>query len=148
MPARVTLAAFGGESVKEYRLTEEREIVITNPQIKTIRLSELTGAAPERFSLSQNYPNPFNPATEIKYTLPKTAKVTLAIYNTLGQKVKTLVSQRQDAGQYKTIWDATDDSGRKAASGVYLYQITVLPAGRNNGAGGRFHAVKKLVLLR
>jgi flagellar hook assembly protein FlgD len=78
---------------------------------------------PDAFSLSQNYPNPFNPETVIKYALPEDCHVELSIYNILGQKVKTLVDQYQNAG-YKTVhWNGKDDQGNELASGVYFYKI-------------------------
>jgi photosystem II stability/assembly factor-like uncharacterized protein len=88
---------------------------------------------PGKFNLAQNYPNPFNPTTIINYELPITNYVELSIYNTLGQKVAILVSQRQDAGYYKVQWDA-----RGLASGVYYYKIKA----------GEFRDVKKMILLR
>jgi len=73
---------------------------------------------PIEFALFQNYPNPFNNATIINYQLPKTSKVELSIYNILGQKVKTLVSEKQPAGSYKVELDASG-----YASGVYMYRL-------------------------
>jgi len=104
----------------------------------------------ETFFLSQNYPNPFNPITAISYRLPARlsdlsgfalqtggsafSNVDLSIYNLLGQKVATLVSERQPAGKYEVEWDATG-----MASGVYLYKLTT-----DQG----FTQTKKLVLLK
>ncbi len=62
----------------------------------------------------------------------------LSIYNTLGQKVRTLVSGYQPMGSYVRSWDGRDDQGRTVASGIYLYQL----------AAGSFRQVKKLVLVR
>jgi hypothetical protein len=73
---------------------------------------------PVTLELNQNYPNPFNPKTVISYRLPASMVIDLSIYNILGQKVATLISQRQPAGTYKIEWDATDFS-----SGIYFYKL-------------------------
>jgi len=78
---------------------------------------------PGQFGLSQNYPNPFNPSTVISYQLAQDSHVSLTIFDMLGQKVKTLVNVFQQAGYYNITWDGTNDSGRKAASGIYIYRI-------------------------
>jgi hypothetical protein len=88
---------------------------------------------PKKFALMQNYPNPFNNSTVINYQLPKTSEVELSIYNLLGQKVKTLVSEKQPAGNYNVEWDATG-----FASGIYLNRIST----------DDFVETKKLVLLK
>lgn len=75
-------------------------------------------AIPVEFALHQNYPNPFNPATSLNYDLPEAAHVTLRIYNTLGQTVRTLVDEVQDAGYRSVQWNAGN-----FASGVYFYRI-------------------------
>ncbi len=89
---------------------------------------------PDKFELSQNYPNPFNPTTTISYQLQKQSNVELNIYNLLGQKVTTLVSKKQPAGNYKIEWDASG-----FASGVYLYKLST-----DQG----FTKIKKLILLK
>lgn len=76
---------------------------------------------PETYMLFQNYPNPFNPATKIRYRLPKDDNVTLTIYNTAGQKVRTLINQRQPAGIYTVEWDSRNDMGIQVSTGVYVY---------------------------
>ena len=77
-------------------------------------ISEKTIAAPGKFRLEQNYPNPFNPKTKINYEVKITNYVNLSIYNVIGQKVTTLVSEKQSAGSYQVEWNAS-----KFASGVY-----------------------------
>jgi hypothetical protein len=77
-----------------------------------------TRELPQSFILGQNYPNPFNPNTIIKYQLPLPSKVRITIYNVLGQDIKTLVDERQDAGYKSVEWNATD-----VPSGVYLYRL-------------------------
>ncbi|MDA3860841.1 MAG: S8 family serine peptidase [Melioribacteraceae bacterium] len=73
------------------------------------------------FELSQNYPNPFNPLTRFSLTVPETDFITISIYNTLGEKVRTLVSRRLGSGNYNFTWDGSNDFGGKVSSGVYLY---------------------------
>jgi hypothetical protein len=80
--------------------------------------SQLSGG----FSLS-NYPNPFNPETEISFSLPERAQVSLVIYNILGEKVKTLVNETKEAGTYSAPWDGRDESGNSLASGIYFYRL-------------------------
>ena len=75
---------------------------------------------PTTFALGQNFPNPFNPSTSISYSLPKAGMVTLAIFNTLGQKVKEVVNEFQEAGNYTVSLNASDLS-----SGNYIYNVSV-----------------------
>lgn len=76
------------------------------------------GAVPSVFELAQNFPNPFNPTTEIRYSIANAGKVTLAIYNIMGQEVTRLVSGQQEAGYYTVSLNATG-----LASGVYIYRL-------------------------
>jgi hypothetical protein len=91
------------------------------------------GGVPERFALEQNYPNPFNPTTKINFTVPKSARVTLTIFNVLGQKVATLVDGFMNTGSYTVDFNATN-----LATGVYFYRLE---------AGG-LSAAKKMLLLK
>ena len=88
---------------------------------------------PSKFALHQNYPNPFNAVTEIQFDIPVTARVELSIFNTLGQKVATLMDEPRVAGTYRMQWDASS-----VASGVYLYQLKA----------GNFTDTKKMILLK
>ena len=76
-------------------------------------------AQPREFYLFQNFPNPFNPTTTIEYTLQRNSNVTIKIYNTLGEQVKTLVNKYQTIGNYKISFNANN-----LTSGVYFYQLT------------------------
>lgn len=93
---------------------------------------------PETFSLSQNYPNPFNPTTQINFEIPVRSRVTLTIYNVLGQKVTTLVDKEMSAGRYIADWNSASDGGTMVASGVYFYKLEA----------GDFIQTRKMVLLK
>ncbi|MCI0560322.1 MAG: T9SS type A sorting domain-containing protein, partial [Nitrososphaera sp.] len=81
---------------------------------------ELPGA----FALHQNYPNPFNPETLIRFALPKQQAVWLAVYNILGQKVRTLIDGAvMERDFYTVAWNGRDDNEVALPSGVYLYKL-------------------------
>jgi hypothetical protein len=88
---------------------------------------------PAAFSLDQNYPNPFNPTTVIRYSIPVTNHIDLSIFNLLGQKVATLVSEKQRTGRYQVEFNGSD-----LPDGVYFYRLQA----------GNFRQIKKLVLLQ
>jgi hypothetical protein len=89
---------------------------------------------PDKFVLYQNYPNPFNPESIIKFELAVSGKVSLVVYNLLGQEVKTLVDGFLNRGTY-----AVPFNGAGLSSGVYFYSLRT-----NNG----FTETKKMILLR
>ena len=93
---------------------------------------------PTEFGISQNYPNPFNPTTHIKYQLPEAAKVTIKVYNILGEEVRTLVDSKEAAGYKTTMWDGLDNNGTPVASGIYLYRIKA----------GKYTATKRMVFIK
>ena len=78
---------------------------------------------PEEYLLKQNYPNPFNPTTTIEFSLPAAAHARLAIYNILGQRVRTLVNTAYQAGEYAIVWNGRDDTGLPVSSGIYIYEL-------------------------
>lgn len=78
---------------------------------------------PQTLLLMQNYPNPFNGTTVIDYYLPAAGEVDLAIYNLLGQEIKTLVRSGKRAGTHTIRWDGRDANGNPVASGVYFYRL-------------------------
>lgn len=76
---------------------------------------------PQEFYVSANYPNPFNPSTTINYQLTQSSPVNLSIYNSLGQKVRTLVNGVVQPGSHQAVWDGRNDAGETVGSGMYLY---------------------------
>ena len=71
-----------------------------------------------------NYPNPFNNQVSINYTMPKEAVVEITVYNSKGQKVKTLVNGNSKAGVHKAVWNGCDQNGKSLSSGIYFYKVT------------------------
>jgi hypothetical protein len=94
---------------------------------------QVEGAVPKEFELSQNYPNPFNPSTTIRYSLPVAGKVTLRIFNLLGQVVETLVDQQQNTGSYVVVFNAS-----RLSSGTYFYKLET----------DQYSLTKKMLLLK
>lgn len=90
------------------------------------------------YQLQQNYPNPFNPTTIIPFELSKNEVVKLSIFNSLGQKVRTLLNQDFPAGGHQAKWDGQDDFGQTVPAGVYYYTIQA----------GEFSATKKMLLVK
>ena len=93
---------------------------------------------PGAFALHQNFPNPFNPSTEIRFDLPEAGNVNLAIYNLMGQKIRTLSSDNMTPGYHAIIWDGTNDIGSQVATGMYFYSIQ----------SSEFQATKKMLFLK
>jgi len=108
-------------------------------------ISSITGideknTAPVGYMLHQNYPNPFNPGTEISFSLAKSSFVTLEIYNSLGQKVATLINNEMNSGNHKITFNASDLS-----SGIYYYRIAIHS---DKIQAVEFQSVKKMLLLQ
>ncbi len=88
--------------------------------------------------LSQNAPNPFNPSTTIRFSLPASEHVGLAIYSASGALVRMLVDETRDRGAHDVTWDGRDSAGSPVGSGVYFYRLTA----------GKFSDSRKMVLLK
>lgn len=88
--------------------------------------------------LDQNWPNPFNPSTNISFTLQKADFIQLNVYNTLGEKIKTLISGDQSRGEHSFIWNGKNDFGMSVSSGTYIYRLKA----------GQFTEAKKMLLIR
>jgi hypothetical protein len=101
-------------------------------------VSEESAAQPEDFTLWQNQPNPFNQSTEIQFSLQHSGFVSLDVFDLLGRRVRTLVTQSLPAGHRSVQWDGKNDFGKEVGSGVYFYRMKV----------GGITQTKKLVLLK
>jgi hypothetical protein len=100
--------------------------------------SQVSQVMPNDYALNQNFPNPFNPSTAIRFALPRAAQVELVVYNTLGQKVATVVDGEMGAGHHAVVWEGRNDGGQAVASGVYFYRLSA----------GDFHQTRKMMLLK
>ena len=89
--------------------------------------------APNDYVLSQNYPNPFNPVTKVRFAIPVAGRVSMKLYNAVGEEVKEIINQDYDAGYHEVEINSSE-----LASGIYLYKIVT-----NN-----FTGVKKLIILK
>jgi hypothetical protein len=78
---------------------------------------------PAASGLRQNFPNPFNPVTRVSFSLKAKGHVSLRIYDVSGRLVRILVDEIRDAGSYESVWDGTNERGRRTASGVYFCRM-------------------------
>jgi hypothetical protein len=113
-------------------------IIAGDEQYVQDMIRELLETIPENFSLSQNYPNPFNPTTKIDFTLPRSADVSIIIYNLMGQQVNVLMNSNLDYGYHTVTWNGLDQFGRPVSSGVYFSELRTRT----------FRQTKKMLLLK
>ena len=91
-----------------------------------------------KYALYPNYPNPFNPETKIHFQLANNSDVQLIIYDILGRKIRTLVSNHLNVGNHVVTWNGLDEDGANVASGMYIYRIEA----------GDFIDYRKMLLVR
>lgn len=103
-----------------------------------VGVEKTSTVVPDEFKLSQNYPNPFNPETKIEFNVAKEGYVKIAVYNILGQKIRTLVNNDFKAGSYSVTWNGKDDFGRQVSTGAYLYSLET----------ESFKTTKKMILMK
>ncbi|GJQ62589.1 MAG: hypothetical protein SCALA702_16420 [Melioribacteraceae bacterium] len=133
-------------------LSFEKDSTVKNEsdQAVNIRVLEWTGpnglsdggyafVTPDDYKLDQNYPNPFNPTTTINFTLPVDKRISLKVYDILGNEVKTLINNEEMAeGTHQAAWNGTNNAGVKVASGTYIYTLKF----------GNFQKSAKMTLLK
>jgi len=101
--------------------------------VGTLSITDGIKRVPTEYSLSQNYPNPFNPVTTIQYGLAKSGYVNITVYNSLGQKMTTLVNKFKPVGYHTIQWDVSG-----VGTGIYFYRIQV----------SDYTAVRKCLILK
>ncbi|MBN2089441.1 T9SS type A sorting domain-containing protein [candidate division KSB1 bacterium] len=108
-----------------------------------VKVSVTTGLAdnsivPDEFNLAQNYPNPFNPMTRIDFSIAMSGNVNISVYNTLGQKIVTLIDRQMDAGRFTVNF-----SGNDLSTGEYIYRIEV-----KGDEGVLYQQIRKMILMK
>ncbi|MFQ5865936.1 MAG: T9SS type A sorting domain-containing protein [bacterium] len=106
--------------------------------ITAINEGRAINQTPSNYSLVQNYPNPFNPETKIEFSLQKSGRVEISIYNLLGQEIITLVNEVKSPGKYQVKWNGKNRYGTDVSSGIYFYQMKT----------ENFTDMKKMMLIR
>ena len=114
------------------------KIIAGDQQYVDDMIRQILEDIPNEFSLSQNYPNPFNPTTKIDFALPRSADVSITIYNLMGQKVNVLINSNLEYGYHTVIWNGLDQFGSPVASGVYFSELR----------SKSFRQTKKMLLLK
>ena len=94
---------------------------------------------PRDFQLKQNYPNPFNSKTRINYTVINTGTIDLAVYNIIGQRIRTLKNGYIQSGVYNVIWNGKNDIDKSVSSGIYFYKLST---------SEETNLIKKMILLK
>jgi PKD repeat protein len=124
----------GTEGKISYRLKQ----IDFNGDVSYSHVVEVDFNLPKEFALKQNYPNPFNPSTKISYSIAVDSKVTLAVYNLLGQQVALLVNEEITAGRYDINFSA-----EILTSGTYFYRLEAI--GKD---GKSFTSTKKMIYIK
>ena len=103
-------------------------VVSNEDQVIPVAATELIG----------NYPNPFNPETTIRYSVKEPSSIRIEIYNSKGQRVRTLVNETQPTGWYNVVFNGKDDQGKPVASGIYFYRMSA----------GSYTSTRKMILMQ
>jgi len=144
---------FGGIIVKA-RMHVVNTVSVPSPALSSLLLicygqhpgtdvKPVDNVIPTEFALHQNYPNPFNPSTTIEFAVPRLAKTDVAVFDILGRRVATLVSEQLAPHVYSVKWEGKNDAGVAVASGMYLLRMSAV-----DESGANFSAMRKLVLMK
>jgi uncharacterized protein YjiK len=143
-PASATLMA-GGEPTppamskthsdgSKDKIRKENEMEVSTTEATTSPSQPI----PQEIALMSNYPNPFNPETTVAYAIPTDTRVRIVIYNSMGQQVRLLVDEFQEAGNKTVGWNGKDDRANSVGSGIYFVQLVV----------DKTSLIRKMVLLK
>ena len=148
-PGTSTLLEIPMTAIRDIKQEERKPINLRSAKVSTkesqiVLVSGVTPNVPSSFSLHQNYPNPFNPTTNIEFNINvsdndlERGKVTLDVFNLLGQRVARLYDGERQPGRFRVEWDGSNSAGGRVSSGVYFYRLQV----------GKESQTKKMVLVK
>jgi beta-lactamase regulating signal transducer with metallopeptidase domain len=112
-----------GDMIKDGFTSRRSTIFIDNFQQSSLNRPTAEKAKPSEFKLVGNFPNPFNPSTTIRFSLPSAGQAELDVYNMMGQKIRSLVSGRLEAGKQSIVWNGRDQQNRPVSSGMYVARL-------------------------
>jgi len=136
-----TGASLNGRALSQTAVTLDANVAISPGLINSIGTDGQQ--IPDKFTLEQNFPNPFNPSTKINYNLPVDSKVTLEVYNIIGNRISQLINKEQSAGSYSVNFNSSS-LNKNISSGVYFYKLTAV----SKISGNNFSSIKKMILLK
>ncbi len=113
--------------------------ILDSVYVPATKAEEPASSAPGRYALMQNYPNPFNASTTIRYSLGRSTRVNLCVYNIAGQLIRRLLDEERGAGTHLAVWDGRNQDNEVVGSGVYFCRI---------GTADGFSSTRIMVLLR
>jgi len=137
---------FESEGIKDVAVNMDLKVLTSKvdhlSDIAIVPRTIITGVAednnPAGFSLDQNFPNPFNMSTTIRFSLPRAGFAELVVYNVMGQKVRSLISEFMTPGSHSIVWDGCDDQDNPVTTGVYFSRLQT----RNSSVSSRMMLVK------
>lgn len=138
----------GGMFVNKNMLTENSAVIANMFAAQLYIYSDVMNnvqketETPVNFGLEQNYPNPFNPSTKIKFSIPVQSNVDISVFDVLGRKIRTLVSEEMEASVYSVEWNGMNNTETMASSGIYYIKMTA------NSANSSFAETRKVVLMK
>jgi hypothetical protein len=149
VPENLALALIDGGGARAVDLRKQATYTLEPASVITVltvaigrpelvkKMADAVG--PREYALLQNYPNPFNPTTTLPVLIPSQSRVSLKVYNILGQLVITLYEGDMMPGRYSLTWDGTDSAQRRVSSGIYICRMI---------ANGAIHKTVKLNLIK
>ncbi len=128
LSAETMIIHFNNGETTQFDTSDITEITFDNVSIEEV--VNFISQIPIKFL--KNYPNPFNPTTKIAFEIGESGTTKVEVFNIKGQKVKTLINERMNAGEHSVIWNGKNNNNKQVVSGVYFYRVSVNGSQRTN----------------